>query len=106
MKKIATPQDLQAELRRLLAYCQGPDRPSRETLAAELRDLADRTAGFSGGKVVCDQDPKDGRPVAYIDSKGYAYCAQHGEELKRNGRRGIRKIRPAELKKMQEQAKQ
>lgn len=43
MKKIATPQDLQAELRRLLAYAQ-TERPSREKLAAEMRGLADRVA--------------------------------------------------------------
>lgn len=43
MKKIATPQDLQAELQRLLAYCESP-RPSREKLAGELWGLADRVA--------------------------------------------------------------
>ena len=50
MKKIATPQDLQVELRRLLASCQGSERPSREKLAEELRALAtgvmDRRAGI------------------------------------------------------------
>ena len=44
MRKIASPQDLQAELRRLLAYSQS-DQPSREMLASELRGLADRVAG-------------------------------------------------------------
>lgn len=45
MEKIASPQDLQAEIRRLLAHCQGPQRPSRQHLAAQLRSLADRVAG-------------------------------------------------------------
>jgi hypothetical protein len=43
MDKIASPQDLQAEIRRLLAYSQSP-KPSREKLASELRGLADRVA--------------------------------------------------------------
>jgi hypothetical protein len=41
MDKIASPQDLQAELRRLLAYTQ-TEKPSREKLAAEMRELAAR----------------------------------------------------------------
>lgn len=44
MNKIASPQELQAELRRLLAYSQSP-KPSREKLAAAMRGLADRVAG-------------------------------------------------------------
>jgi len=44
MQKIASPQDLQAELRRLLAYCHGPGLPSRARLSSELRGLADRVA--------------------------------------------------------------
>jgi hypothetical protein len=44
MQKIASPQELQSELRRVLAACQGPERPSREKLAEELRALADRVA--------------------------------------------------------------
>ena len=47
MRKIATPQDLQAELRRLLAECQGSDLPSRQKLAIELRGLADRVVASS-----------------------------------------------------------
>lgn len=46
MKKIASPQDLQAELRRLLAYSQGPEKPSRDKIAAELRVLANRVANL------------------------------------------------------------
>lgn len=52
------------------------------------------------GKVVCDQDPNDGRPIAYLDRGGYVYCEVHGLSLKRSGRPGIRKLRPAEIKKV------
>jgi hypothetical protein len=43
MRKIAGPQDLQAELQRLLAYSQG-ENPSRQVVARELRKLAVRVA--------------------------------------------------------------
>jgi hypothetical protein len=46
MQKIATPQDLQVELQRLLAYCQEPH-PSRDRLASELRGLAAKLAAAS-----------------------------------------------------------
>jgi len=42
MQKISSPQDLQAELERLVSLCDGPERPSREVLASELNGLADR----------------------------------------------------------------
>lgn len=51
MNKIATPQDLQAELRRLLAYTQ-ESQPSRTVLASELRDLADKVASNPKAEVV------------------------------------------------------
>jgi hypothetical protein len=44
MNKIASPQDLRAEIHRLLAYCDGPGNPSRDRIASELRELADRVA--------------------------------------------------------------
>lgn len=44
MDKIASPQDLQKEIRRILAMCVGPERPSRKLLAQELRALAGRVA--------------------------------------------------------------
>lgn len=44
MKKIANPQELQNELRRILAATQGPEKPSRVKLSAELRVLANRVA--------------------------------------------------------------
>jgi hypothetical protein len=46
MNKIASPQQLQAELRRLLAYA-GSEMPSRKRIASELRELADRVAAKS-----------------------------------------------------------
>ena len=51
MDKIASPQDLQAELNDILASCQGDERPSREVIAADLRDLADRVAGMEATQV-------------------------------------------------------
>ncbi len=45
MQKIASPQELQAELRRILASTEGPERPSREALAIDLNELADRIDG-------------------------------------------------------------
>ena len=41
MDKIASPQELQAELRRLLAYSEG-EQPSRQVLSSRLRELAVR----------------------------------------------------------------
>jgi len=43
MNKIASPQELQAELRKLLAYTQS-DKPSREVIARGLQDLASGVA--------------------------------------------------------------
>jgi hypothetical protein len=40
MQKIASPQDLTAALQRILASTEGPERPSRAKIAAELRELA------------------------------------------------------------------
>jgi len=45
MKKIAHPQDLQVELRHLMAYCEGPELPSREQLSLKLTHLADEVEG-------------------------------------------------------------
>ena len=51
--------------------------------------------------VQCDQtqDCQDHVP-AYIDPSGWAYCARHGVMHKTNGRQ-IRKLRPAEVKKLE-----
>ncbi len=55
MKKIASPQDLSAALQRILARTEGPGRPSREKLAAELRELAAGTDPKKDGE---DEDAK------------------------------------------------
>lgn len=47
MDRIASPQDLQAHLRRLVTYCESGS-PSRGRIAAELRSLADRVAKLTG----------------------------------------------------------
>jgi len=50
MQKIASPQQLQTEIKRLMAYAEG-DEPSRVVLATRLRELADRvSAKFEGPK--------------------------------------------------------
>lgn len=45
MDKIASPQDLQAELRSLVAFVHASEKPDRQVIAAKLRDLASRVAG-------------------------------------------------------------
>ncbi len=55
MRKIITPQDLQAEIASLVEYIQeyGSNRkPDRQVLASKLRDLADRVAERSPEAVV------------------------------------------------------
>jgi hypothetical protein len=47
MKKLATSRDLQVELRRVLSYAESPN-PSRERVAEELRELADRVGAVEG----------------------------------------------------------
>ena len=47
MKKIASPNELQAEIRSIIAFVHGhgPEgKPDREAIAGKLRDLADRVA--------------------------------------------------------------
>ncbi len=47
MQKIASPQDLQAELRSIMAFIHGhgsEGKPDRQIIASKLRDLADRLA--------------------------------------------------------------
>lgn len=35
--------------------------------------------------------------LAYVDAKGWCYCAEHGLDFKLFGRR-VRKLRPAEIR--------
>lgn len=78
MKRIASPHELQTELRRLLAYCQGPDRPSRQVLVARLNELANRVAvlkvklpGALRRYAVVERG--SGRLVALVDSSTSDY---------------------------------
>lgn len=48
MRKIADANDLERELRRLLAYSQSA-KPSRERIASALQELSRRTAGAFDG---------------------------------------------------------
>ncbi len=47
MRKIASPSELQAELRSIMTFIHSSEKPDRQVVAAKLRDLADRVA--SGG---------------------------------------------------------
>jgi hypothetical protein len=47
----------------------------------------------------CDMATDCQAPVTHIDDKGYAYCTEHGRE--RQAWRRCRKLRPAELRKLQ-----
>lgn len=51
MKKIASPEELQTELRTLLAYSESPN-PSRGRVAGALRGLADRVAWGTNGVII------------------------------------------------------
>jgi hypothetical protein len=51
MHKIASPQELQAQLQQLLELANSPN-PSREKLAKDLRALADRVAMRGNGEVI------------------------------------------------------
>jgi len=44
MQKIASPQDLQAEIRAIMAFVHASEKPDRQVIASKLRELADRVA--------------------------------------------------------------
>lgn len=73
MHKIASPKELQTELRRLLAYVQS-ERPSRIVLAAEFRALASRLATEFDTKEELDaylkEHPDADRSNHSVKSKG------------------------------------
>ena len=57
MHKIASPQDLQAEIRSVMAYVHDhPGKPDREVVATKLRDLAERVAAKS--RVLVGRSPE------------------------------------------------
>ena len=45
MQKIASPQDLQAELKAIMAFIHASEKPDRQVVASKLRELADHVAG-------------------------------------------------------------
>lgn len=42
MLKIASPRELQAELKSIIAFVHASEKPDRQVVASKLRDLADR----------------------------------------------------------------
>lgn len=44
MQKIASPRELQAELKAIMAFVHSSEKPDREVVASKLRALADRVA--------------------------------------------------------------
>jgi len=76
MDRIASPQDLQAELRRLLAYCESDEKPSREKLASELRDLANRLARLTFKKQKITVKLQNGKSVP-VDAEVIGSWAVH-----------------------------
>jgi len=114
MLKIASPNELQAELKSILAFIQGhgPDgKPNRQVVASKLRGLADRVAGRSikapvkklidqwggfpqidhyfGGSRVTPMDAEDvdagtARILAKLEPKGVWYLSPKGRASKTN----------------------
>lgn len=52
-------------------------------------------------KLQCDQEKDCKEPVSMIDNKGWTYCTKHGEQRKSAGV-PCRKMKPAEIKKLEE----
>lgn len=48
----------------------------------------------------CDYDHDCKAPVTHVDSKGWLYCTAHGE--RRKAYQACRKLKPAELKRLEE----
>ena len=47
--------------------------------------------------MACDGEQGCTGPLHYVDSKGYAYCQEHGDRLKAAGRKGVRKLRQQDV---------
>lgn len=79
MDRIASPKDLQAELRRLTALASTPN-PSRTKLAFELVALADKLAGQAFTSKSSAVDLHLHRAMLAIeDIEGLLYYRVHGE---------------------------
>ena len=50
----------------------------------------------------CDMERDCMEPVTFLDKKGYAYCQNHGNQMKAVGR-SCRKLKPAEILKMEQE---
>ena len=106
MNKIASPQDLQNELTRLVAYCS-EGQPSREKVASELRSLADRLAGKTPSSPneawdawVGDQSPKEFMRDADTDDPAKAvkdYVAQLDSMFGKDETKGLNKRKLSDL---------
>ena len=48
MKKIASPQELQAELKAIMVFVHASEKPDREVVASKLRELANRVRVTAG----------------------------------------------------------
>jgi hypothetical protein len=69
MKKIASPQELQTELHKLLAYCERKS-PSRALIASRLYILANRVRTADDvGKIILEQMGGYGRLKAMIGAQ-------------------------------------
>ncbi len=55
MQKIASPQQLQAEIKAIMAFIHSSEKPDRQVVASKLRELADRVGGHT---VVAFEGPK------------------------------------------------
>ena len=89
MDKIATPKDLNAELTRLLAACQGQQRPSRFALASELRRLADRVFVAYGEREAGQMR----RMYEYVQS-AFSDLEKYGRQYQASKKRDRAKIGP------------
>jgi hypothetical protein len=51
MQKIASPQELQAEIRAIMAFVHASEKPDRQVIASKLRELAGRLAAVKKEKI-------------------------------------------------------
>jgi len=83
---VESPQELQAELQSILAYVEGPDRPSREVLGSKLRGLAGRVAAKSTKPVRVKIEGWGGeRKIPKKELQAFAKALKSAPELKGSG---------------------
>lgn len=82
MDKIATPQELVAQIRQLLAYAQS-ERPSRQKLAGSLQELANRVATnpLRGPDPTPDQIQESRKIIEKLKTRGYAPRSYSGRGM-------------------------